>query len=235
MSPQVQAVILAAGKGTRMLPLTEHTPKPLQQVLGKNLIEWKLEALPGEVSEIILIIGHQGEQIRDFFGDSWKDKTIRYVVQKELNGTGGAVLAAKDLLGERFLVMMGDDLYDKKDIEKLIKHDWGACVVEVRDVTMKGEMMTDAKGNFTSINEEVHHIPRGYINTGLYMLRHEMLDIPPVPIGGSSTEFGLPHTLAVIAQDTPVPLVVTNMWMQITTPEDLARAESFIRENFSYE
>jgi NDP-sugar pyrophosphorylase family protein len=100
---KLSAVVLCAGKGTRMLPLTEHHPKPLQEVLGKNLIEWKLEALPSEVADVILVIGHQGEQIQNFFGDEWKDKTIRYVVQKELNGTAGALLAAKPLLGERFL------------------------------------------------------------------------------------------------------------------------------------
>lgn len=230
---QIQAVLLAAGKGKRMLPLTELRPKPLQEVLGKSLLEWKLEALPDEVDEVIVVVGHQGDQIRAHFGDEWKGKRVLYAEQKELNGTAGALIAAKDFLGERFLVMMGDDLYSKADVAQLLALPWGVCVKEVHQKEMKGVMQVNDSGHFIGINEEVHFVEHGLVNTGLYMLRHDILDIPPVPIGGSSTEFGLPHTLAVIAQDTPVPLVVTNKWMQITTPEDLVHAETFIKNNFT--
>ncbi len=109
MEPITQAVILAAGKGTRMLPLTLTRPKPLQEVLGKNLLEWKLSALPDSITEVIFIIGYQGEQIRAFFGDRWEGRAIFYAEQQELNGSAGALLCAKDLLRGRFLVMMGDD------------------------------------------------------------------------------------------------------------------------------
>lgn len=230
MTSNIQAVILAAGKGTRMLPLTTHVPKPLQKVLGKNLIEWKLESLPDEVNEVIMIIGYQGDQIREYFGDEWRGRRIHYVVQEVLNGTGGAILAAKHLLQERFLVMMGDDLYDAHDIERLMAHEWGVCVVEVQNVTTKGEMQSDEHGNFVSINEEVHHVERGFMNTGLYILRREICDIPPVPIGGSSAEFGLPHALAQVGKNTPVAMITTQRWMQITTPDDLVRAEKFVQE-----
>lgn len=224
----IQAVILAAGRGKRMLPLTQTLPKPLQKVAGKTLLEWKLEALPDAISDIVIVIGHQGEQIKKSLGSTWKNKTIQYVEQKELNGTAGALLSAKEVLGERFLVMMGDDLYAREDMEALSKLDWGVCVMEVHNREMKGEMLINADGNFANINEEIHFVERGFVNTGLYMLRRELLDIPLVQIGGSSTEFGLPHTLAVIAQNTPVALVATDKWMQITTPEDLRFAESFV-------
>ncbi len=225
---KLSAVVLCAGKGTRMLPLTETLPKPLQIVCGKTLIEWKLLALPEEVRDVILVIGHQGDQIRKYFGDAWGNKTIRYVVQEELNGTAGALLAARSLLGERFLVMMGDDLYAKEDIQKLLMLPWGVCVIEVENKEMKGEMLVDAEGNFCAINEEVHFTESALMNTGLYMLRREIFDISPVPIGGSSTELGLPHTLAVMAKLVPVQLIRTTRWMQITTPEDLCLAESFV-------
>jgi NDP-sugar pyrophosphorylase family protein len=57
------------------------------------------------------------------------------------------------------------------------------------------------------------------------MLDHRIFDYPPAPIGGSSMEFGLPHTLALLAVGTPVQVVRATKWMQITTPEDLQRAE----------
>ena len=223
----IQAVILAAGRGTRMYPLTKDTPKSLQMVNGKTLIEWKLAVLPSEVKDVILVIGHQGNQIKDYLGDSWGGRTIRYAVQEDLNGTAGALLSAKPLLGERFLVMMGDDLYAKEDIRRLIALPWGVCVSRVHNKAMGGEMLVDDKGNFVGIRVEKHLVSDGLVNTGLYVLGHEILDIPPVPIGGTSGEFGLPHTLAVIAKHIPVPLVITEHWMQITGPDDLIRAQKY--------
>jgi len=116
MQAITQAVILAAGKGTRMLPLTETRPKPMQEVSGKNLIEWKLAALPEAIRDVVIVVGYQGEQIREFFGDMWHGRSIRYVVQEKLNGTAGALWSARNLLHGRFLVLMGDDLYAKEDI-----------------------------------------------------------------------------------------------------------------------
>ncbi len=224
----IQAVILAAGKGTRMLPLTATKPKPMQEVLGKNLIEWKLEALPQEVTDVIIVIGYQGGQIQDYFGDSWNGKSIRYVEQKELNGTAGALLLAKPFLGERFLVMMGDDLYAKEDMERLLKLEWGICVIEALNKEMGGEILVDTHGNFAGIREEKHFVEKGFVNTGLYILGHEILEIEPVAIGGSSTEFGLPHTLLALTKNIPVRIHPATKWLQVTTPEDLVRAEMFL-------
>lgn len=219
------AVILAAGKGTRMLPLSETHPKPLQKVSGKNLIEWKLEALPGVVREIVIVIGYQGDQIKQYFGDVWNGKRIRYVVQEELNGTAGALWAARGLLSGRFLVLMGDDLYAKEDIASMFTHEFAVCVQEVTDREIGGEMILNADGTFVSILEQKHHVEKGLINTGLYMLDDRIFRYDPVPVGGGNTELGLPHTLAVLAQAIPVAVVKATRWFQISIPDDLSRAE----------
>jgi bifunctional UDP-N-acetylglucosamine pyrophosphorylase/glucosamine-1-phosphate N-acetyltransferase len=219
------AVIFAAGKGTRMLPLTETCPKPLQKVSGKNLIEWKLEALPKIVHEIIIVIGYQGDQIKGHFGDVWNGMRIRYVVQTELNGTAGALWAARALLSGRFLVMMGDDLYVKKDVSSMFTHEFAVCVQEVSDREIGGEMLLNPDGTFASIFEQKHHVEKGLLNTGLYMLDDRIFNYNPVPIGGGNTELGLPHTLAVLGKDIPVAVVKATRWFQISTPDDLTRAE----------
>jgi bifunctional UDP-N-acetylglucosamine pyrophosphorylase/glucosamine-1-phosphate N-acetyltransferase len=228
MKNTVSAVIFAAGKGTRMLPLTETKPKPLMNVANKNLIEWKLELLPAEVTDIVLIIGYKGDQIREYFGNTWKDKTIQYIVQKELNGTAGALFAAADILPERFLVMMGDDLYAKEDVERMLKNDIALCAKKVENKETGGEILLHSDGTFSDIYEEKHFVENGLINIGMYMLDRRIFDYAPVPIGGSSTEFGLPHTLALLAKDIPVQVVTTTKWFQITTPEDLLNAENFV-------
>lgn len=224
----ITAVIFAAGKGTRMLPLTATKPKPLMTVAGRNLIEWKLDLLPPEINAVVLVIGYQGDQIRDYFGEKWGDKTIQYIEQKELNGTAGALYVAADILPERFLVMMGDDLYAREDVENIISHDFALCVKKVQNIEMKGEIFLNPDGTFRGINEEKHFVTEALVNTGLYMLDRRIFDYTPVPIGGSSTEFGLPHTLALLAKDIPVHVVITTKWFQITTPEDLLNAENFV-------
>lgn len=218
-------VIFAAGRGERMLPLTQTCPKPLQKVLGKNLIEWKLEALPSMVREIVIVIGYHGDQIKQYFGDVWNGKRIRYVAQAELNGTAGALWAARGLLSGRFLVMMGDDLYAKEDVASMFTHEFALCAQEVSDCDMGGEVMLNTDGTFVSILEPKHHVEKGWVNTGLYMLDERIFNYNPVFVGGSNIELGLPHTLAVLGKDIPVVVVRATRWFQITTADDLTRAE----------
>src|ERR1700689_506521 len=109
----MQTVILAAGRGTRMGALTESTPKPLLEVAGKTLLEHKLDMLPYDVDEVIIIVGYLGGEIQKRFGGTYKDKHIFYVEQEKLDGTAGALWQARSVLEGQFLVMMGDDLYAK--------------------------------------------------------------------------------------------------------------------------
>ena len=117
----MKIVILAAGKGARMNELTKNTPKPLLSYKGKNLLEHKLDMLPSDITEIIFVIGYLGEKIQEYFGNSYNSIPITYVEQKEMKGTAHALWQCKEYLNEPFIVLMGDDLYDAKDIKKLIK------------------------------------------------------------------------------------------------------------------
>lgn len=218
-----QAVILSAGKGTRMAPLTYEIPKPMLKVNGKNLIEHKIEQLPDSIREVILIVGHLGQQIRDYFGDEFAGRKITYVQQDDLNGTGGAVFAARDMLGDRFLVMMGDDLYDKQDIDEMIKYPWAILVKKSTAAFRGGDISLDADGNFLQIIEGPHEAGNHLVNAAMYVLSKEIFDYPLVAI--SDTEYGLPHTLLQVAEKYPIKAVEAHFWFQITSPEDLKKAE----------
>src|SRR3989344_9593279 len=113
----MQAVILAAGRGTRMGKLTEEIPKPMLPLLGKPLLEWKLAMLPRTIDEVVLVVGYLEHRIQEYFGKQWKGRTLRYVYQKSLNGTGGALALTKEIARDRFLVTMGDDLYHPQDLK----------------------------------------------------------------------------------------------------------------------
>ena len=225
----IAVVVLAAGKGTRMLPLTLTTPKPMLKIGTKNLIEHKLELLPSSVTEIVLVIGYLGEQFREYFGDVWRGKKISYAVQREQDGTAGALIAAKEFLPQRFMVMMGDDLYTKEDVENLLAHRFAISAVEVENKEIGGEILRGSDGSFMGMHEARHHVESGLVNTGLYMLDRSIFEYPPQPIGGSSTEYGLPHTLALLARDIPVEVHISKRWFQVSSPDDLKRAESFLK------
>ncbi len=224
MQPCTQAVILAAGKGTRMKELVQSVPKPMLTVQGKNLLEWKIDMLPESVTEVIFVIGYLGHVIRDYFGDNWKGRTIKYVEQGELNGTGGALIACRDLLNGRFLVMMGDDLYGAADIENILKHE-NAIAIKARENFSGGAVIKDENGNLVTVTEGTHE--KGFFNAALYVLDMRFFDYPPVAAGnGHSTEIGLPQTMMGMTKDVTIACYEMQTLMQITSPEDLIKAES---------
>src|SRR5687768_11120918 len=108
----MKALIFAAGKGVRMMPLTAEKPKPLLEVLGRPLLERIIEVLPREIVEIVLVVGYKGDMIRGRFGHSFGGRRIAYVEQAEQLGTGDALMLCKHAIepGERFLVVYADDL-----------------------------------------------------------------------------------------------------------------------------
>ncbi|MFQ5873130.1 MAG: sugar phosphate nucleotidyltransferase, partial [Dehalococcoidia bacterium] len=107
----MQIVILAGGLGTRLDPVTNHVPKSLVLIEGRPFLEYQLELLKSSgITDVVLCIGHLGQQVRDFFGDgrAW-DVHIEYSDEGELLlGTAGAVRKAEPLLEDRFFVLYGD-------------------------------------------------------------------------------------------------------------------------------
>jgi NDP-sugar pyrophosphorylase family protein len=225
---KIAAVVLVAGVGSRMLPLTLDMPKPMLRIGGRNLIELKLELLPNEVSEIVLVIGYLGEKIRNYFGDVWNGKRISYVTQAVPNGTAGALWAAKDVLPDRFIVMMGDDLYVEEDIKEMLRYEYAIAVSEVKDREISGGVVLDTNGKFVNVDESKRYVDIGFINTGLYMLSKTIFDHEPVPKSPGSDELGLPQTLALVAKEAPVEVVMSKGWFQVTEPVDLKRGETFL-------
>ena len=81
----MQCVILAAGKGTRLRPLTEKCPKPLVEVGGKTLLDHIVGALPSAVDELIIVTGYKGEMIREYCGKEFYGRKVTYIHQEEVN------------------------------------------------------------------------------------------------------------------------------------------------------
>jgi NDP-sugar pyrophosphorylase family protein len=210
--------------------LTKATPKPMLRVLGKPLLEHQLGFLPKEIDEVVFIVGYLGNQIREYFGDEWGGRRIRYAVQEELNGTAGAVSLVKDMVGERFLVTMGDDLYHPDDLENLARHRLAILGYRVNDASRFGIMTTDDQGNLKDVVEQPHGFESGLVNTGAYVLSRDFFRQKLVPKKEFDKEFGLPQTLMSMKRDFPVKVETARAWQPVGRPEDLAAAESFLSE-----
>ncbi len=228
----MQAVILAAGRGTRMGELTRDRPKPMVELAGKTLIEYKLDALPADIDRVIIVYGYLGHLIKERFGDKHKGKKLIYVEQTELNGTMGALRCAQPYLKDRFLVMMSDDLYAIEDVHRMahIEKGWAVLVQEMGEMAAAASVQIDAEGTVTEIIEGSFGRQPGLANTNMFVLDKRIFDAHLVHKAPGSPELGLPQTAVAAAQEFDIPLrvVMTTRWFQITNPHDIHVAEKMM-------
>lgn len=229
----MQAVILAAGHGTRMEELTHAVPKPMLDLDGKPLLEYKLEALPRDVDEVVIVVGYLADVIKGYFGSRYHDKKIVYVEQKDMDGTAGALWAAQSVLHDRFLVMMGDDIYTKEDIEACIAEGdmWRLLVQEISEMHRAGSIELDENALITDIIEGDKSREKGLASTNMYLLDTRVFSCPLIPKQPDSLEFGLPQTVVQGAKKLGIRFepVFTNTWIQITSPKDLIYAAEILK------
>ena len=222
----MQAVILAAGLGTRMGELTRDLPKPMLKIRDKTLLEQNIAALPEIIDEVVLVVGYKKDYIRDFVGNNFLNKKITYVRQAELKGTGHALSLCKDILRGRFLVIMGDDLYCKADLEKLIEFPLAILVVELQNDDLAQErqaiLKMDENGTLVDIIERQPALRGILVNTGAYVLDARFFEYPLVPAGMPANEFGLPQTFLQLARDgIKIDVVKATWWHKVGVPKDL--------------
>ena len=226
----MQAVILAAGRGKRMGKLTQSTTKPMLKLKGKPILEHKIKALPKKIKEIVFVVGYHSMHIISHFKRHYAGRRITYVFQSDLNGTGGALHLAKSILRDKFLVMMGDDLYCKKDLNNLLRHEMAILGFESEDAGRFGSISMDKKNNLKNVLEASSKKKSrgGMINVGVYVINKKFFEYDLVPIGKG--EFGLPQTLSAMAKDHKIRVEKASLWHPIGHPEDLKTAEKILNK-----
>lgn len=211
--------------------LTEHTPKPMLLLNGRPVLEYIIDELPDQVNEVVIIIGYLGGVIQKHFGDLYQGRRILYVEQQELNGTAGALWAAKHVLKDRFLVMNGDDMCTASDILSCASSpDWAILVQELSEIGSAGKVLTDAEGNVTDILEKERHTGGpGMANTAnFFLLDTRVFSYPLVLRPDSATEFGLPQTIVQAAGEIPIHPIEAHEIIRLTDPGDLKKAEELL-------
>lgn len=219
----MQIVILAAGRGSRMKNLTQNTPKPLLIYQGVTLLEHKFNNLPSMCTEIIIVVGYLSELIRTVIGQTYNTIPITYVIQDEIKGTANALWQCKDILKEKFMVLMGDDLYDHEDLQilsSLPDSQWAILTYVDKPSTKAGKIVTDNEGNLKEILEDFSGTSPYYLlYTGACVLTPEIFTKGMVKL--KNGEYGLPQTFTQFVNLKNIRVFETKKWIRITAPEDL--------------
>jgi NDP-sugar pyrophosphorylase family protein len=201
--------------------LTNEIPKPLLKFKGKTLLQHKLEKLPQNTKEIIIVIGYLGEKIKGNLGDEFNGIPIKYVVQNEMLGTAHALWQCREVLDEPFMVLMGDDLYEKDDLVELSKSkNWSILAFESESKINAGKVIVDENNIFQEIVEDFEGaIPYTLIYTGACYLTPEIFEKDMIQL--SNGEYGLPQTISLFRKEKKINVLKTENWIRITGPEDL--------------
>lgn len=227
----MQAIILAAGEGTRMRPLTLTKAKPLIEIAGKSILERTLDNLErAGCDNAVIVVGYKAEQIRERFGESHGRMRLSYVVQTERKGTGDALLEAERLAAEHFLVLYGDDYYSAEDIRACTGA--GLCVAakEHPEPQRFGVIVKDGN-RMADLLEKPANPPSNLVNTGLYQLDrrifHELRTIRPSPRG----EIELTDGVKALAKKAEIRVVRIHDWIPIGHPWDMLTANEMLMKS----
>jgi NDP-sugar pyrophosphorylase family protein len=222
----MQCVILAAGKGTRLKPLTDDKPKQLVTVNNKALIDYIVEALPSAIDELIIVVGYKGDMLREYCGSIFHGKKVTYVEQAVPEGTAKALWLCKDLLKGRFLFMFGDDIHGKDDLSRATSYVRSMLVTTVSQPEKFGIVVRNPDGTLGLMIEKPEHAPSNCASTGAMVLDDHIFEFEPeTPVKG---EYYLTEVIERYAQKYPIAIVEQNLWIPIGYPEDITRAETIL-------
>lgn len=226
------AVLLAAGRGTRMRELTDELPKPMIAVKGKPILQHILEGLKAAgIRRVLLIVGYREDVVKGFFGDgSTLGLSIEYVTQVIQDGTGRVVELAREFAGtEPFILSYGDILVDPVNYRSL-------CALGSAEglVSVKRNEEEMAKGGCVVVNEAFELVdliekptgraPSPWYNAGIYTFRPSIFEYTAKLERSPRGEYELTDAIRQLAQSTCKvrALELTGDWADVRDPEVLA-------------
>lgn len=235
----MKALILAAGEGTRLEPLTNVRPKPMLPVANKPLLEYVIEAvIEAGISEIVLVVGYKRQRIQDYFGDGdrW-NVDVSYVFQDPQLGTGDAILQAKSIVEDDFVVLNGDRIFESDVITAVVesRQQTGVptmAVTPVDEPSLYGVVEADESGVLQDIEEKPspEHAASNQINAGVYAFGPEIFSA--IERTNSRGELAITATLDQM-RDSLCPEIVNydGDWFDVSRPWDLIRVNGRILDH----
>lgn len=222
------AIVLAAGEGQRLRPLTANRPKPMLSAGPKPILEHVFdELIDSGVTDITVVVGYRRNHVQSHFGSTYRNVPLRYVIQEKQLGSGHALLTAEPETDDPVLVVYGDQLVDEEIIRDVVSHhDSGQTtatlgLVNQSDVTEYGGVLLDG-GRVTEIVENPHDDREYRLNAGVYVFEPAIYNAirTTEPRAG---EHSLVDALSSLIEDgTSVRGVVSDgVWADATYPWDL--------------
>lgn len=222
----MKVIILAGGKGNRLMPITENLPKPLIKIGDIPIIDRIFKSLPDEITEVIIIVDHLKEKIKSHVGNSFYNYPVTFIDQVSARGTFGALLSARDFLSnnERFLVINGDDIHNKEELTKHLQHNRSFGIQKMN------------MPNYYSIHLAAQNLVEGFyvqnddekkngalIANGAYVIDTHIFEHPGVIL--LDGEKGLPQTILAQKDQFPIVGVESCEWIPINSFKDIEKAE----------
>jgi len=237
----MKALVLAAGEGTRMRPLTAGTPKPLLLTAGKPFLEHILDALKGAgISEVYILAGWMEDRIRERFGDGkGLGIDVHYLVQKERKGTAHAIGVASSVMDDDFVCINGDITVTAETVKKLLearKEHRGniMTLVEVPNPREFGVVTVGPGDLVQSIEEKPGRPAARTINAGIYLFTPEIFKAIAATPASPRGEFEITDTLRSLSTEKKVfGLISKAPWVDVGRPWDLLRANELLLKEIS--
>ncbi len=224
----VPAIVLAAGEGIRLRPLTKYRPKPMLPAGTSPILEHVLDALiESGLSDIHLVVGHRRSRIQSHFGSTYRGAALTYHVQEKQLGTGHALLAADPPKDRPFMVVYGDQLVDETLIEDVLsRHARGDAVATLgvipgKDVSRYGGAIIE-HGAVVELVDRPEDAGDYVLNAGVYLFEPRVLQAvaDAEPRDGEQSMIDGISTL-VEADATVAGAISDGFWVDATFPWDL--------------
>jgi UDP-N-acetylglucosamine diphosphorylase/glucosamine-1-phosphate N-acetyltransferase len=230
----LKAVILAAGEGQRMRPLTSNRPKVMLPIANRPILEHLVsEVKAAGITEFIFIVGYCDEQVRSYFGrgEKWGIK-IAYSEQRKQLGTADAIRMVEGMVEENFLAINGDVIVNRQDIRKLMKSTHNTMgVIEVKDP--RGLGIVELSGRkVVSIYEKSERPPTLWANAGLYLFTPEVFNAAARTEKSPRGEYEITDTLEILMKSKAgLYYQKLKSWLDLSYPWDLLKANEAMLAN----
>jgi bifunctional UDP-N-acetylglucosamine pyrophosphorylase/glucosamine-1-phosphate N-acetyltransferase len=221
----MDAIILAAGLGTRLRPYTLTTPKPLLPVRGRPILDWALGALPRAVDRVIVVVNYLADQVEDYLRSQRYFADWTTVRQEQPRGTGDALRSCQaQVRSDRLLVLNGDDLYGASDLAALAATSAGVLVHPVDEPRRFGIAFLKPDGTLEKLVEKPALDGRRLANTGAYLFPRHVFDIE-LKLSARG-EYEITDYVTTLAGREPFQVVETRYWLPIGTVEVWQKAQA---------
>ncbi len=233
MSQVTKAVLLAAGKGTRMKELTNDIPKPMLPVQGRPILQHIVDGLKAAgVTRVLIVVGYRADVVREFFGDGSKfGLAIEYTVQEVQDGTGRVVELARDFAGaDPFVLSYGDILVDPKNYLRLVALGDAEALVSVKhnpgEIAKGGAVFVNERFELTDLREKPApgEPTSPWYNAGIYTFRPNIFEFTAKLEKSPRDEYELTDAIRALALSgrKVQAFELSGDWADVRDPEVLA-------------